>query len=135
MRSAIRSIRLIAAATLTLLCGISAHGAGAAVSSPEVRKSFQEAYARALTNVTEAGEADSESLKNYPLYPYLQAARIQQALGSTDAASLSQADKRAGDFIAVYGQQPVTRSLRRAWLDSLARRSQWNQFLAAYRDA
>ena len=35
----------------------------------------------------------------------------------------------------MYGQQPVTRSLRRAWLDSLARRSQWNQFLAVYRDA
>ncbi|HEY0339214.1 MAG TPA: transglycosylase SLT domain-containing protein, partial [Steroidobacteraceae bacterium] len=43
--------------------------------------------------------------------------------------------KRAGDFIGVYGQQPVTRNLRRAWLDSLARRSQWNQFLAVYRDA
>lgn len=135
MRSAIRSLRLTATATLTLLCGIPAHGAGAAASSPEVRKSFQEAYARALTNATEAGEADSESLKNYPLYPYLQAARIQQALGSTDAGPLSQLDKRAGDFIALYGQQPVTRNLRRAWLDSLARRAQWNQFLATYRDA
>ena len=136
MRSAIRSLRLTAAAlTLALLCGTAAHSAGTAASYAETRKSFQDAYARATTSVTEAGEADGESLKNYPLYPYLQAARIQQALGSTDAASLSQADKRAGDFIAVYGQQPVTRSLRRAWLDSLARRSQWNQFLAAFRDA
>jgi soluble lytic murein transglycosylase len=136
MRSAIRSLRLTAAAiTLALLCGTAAHSAGTAASYAETRKSFQDAYARATTSVTEAGEADSESLKNYPLYPYLQAARIQQALGSTDPASLSQADKRAGDFIAVYGQQPVTRSLRRAWLDSLTRRSQWNQFLAAYRDA
>ena len=136
MRSAIRSLRLTAAAvTLALLCGTTAHSAGTAASYAETRKSFQDAYARATTSVTEAGEADSESLKNYPLYPYLQAARIQQALGSTDATALSQADKRAGDFIAVYGQQPVTRSLRRAWLDSLTRRSQWNQFLAAYRDA
>src|SRR5882757_3432463 len=115
MRSAIRSLRLTAAAiTLALLCGTAAHSAGTAASYAETRKSFQDAYARATASVTEAGEADSESLKNYPLYPYLQAARIQQALGSTDVASLSQADKRAGDFIAVYGQQPVTRSLRRA---------------------
>ena len=136
MRSAIRSLRLTAAAvTLALLCGGAAHSAGTAASYADTRKSFQDAYARATTSVTDAGEADSESLKSYPLYPYLQAARIQQGLGSTDAALLSQADKRAGDFIAVYGQQPVTRSLRRAWLDSLARRSQWNQFLAVYHDA
>jgi soluble lytic murein transglycosylase len=136
MRSAIRSLRLTAAAvTLALLCGAAAHSAGTAASYTETRKAFQDAYARATTSVTESGEADSESLKNYPLYPYLQAARIQQALGSTDAALLSQADKRAADFIAAFGQQPVTRSLRHAWLDSLARRSEWNQFLAAYRDA
>jgi soluble lytic murein transglycosylase len=124
-----------AAVTLALLCGTAAHSAGTAASYADTRKSFQDAYARATTSVTETGEADSESLKNYPLYPYLQAARIQQALGSMDATTLSQADKRAGDFIAVYGQQPVARGLRRAWLDSLARRSQWSQFLAAYRDA
>ena len=136
MRSAIRSLRLIVAVTLTLLCGTPAHAAGTAASYAEVRKSFQEAYARATTSVTDAGETDSESLKNYPLYPYLLSARIQQALGSTtDAAALAPVDKRVGDFIAVYGQQPVTRNLRRAWLDSLARRSMWTQFLAAYRDA
>ena len=89
MRSAIRSFRLIAAATLALLCGTPAHSAGTAASYADARKSFQDAYAHATTSVTEAGEADSESLKNYPLYPYLQAARIQQALGSTDAAALS----------------------------------------------
>lgn len=136
MKFAIRSFRLTAAAvTLALLCGAAAQSAGTAASYAETRKSFQDAYARATTSVTDAGEADSESLKNYPLYPYLQAARIQQALGGTDATLLSQADNRAGDFIAVYGQQPVSRSLRRVWLDSLARRSQWSQFLAVYHDA
>src|SRR5580698_989681 len=136
MRSAIRSLRLIAAATLTLLCGTPTHAASTPASYAEVRKSFQEAYARATTSVNDAGETDSESLKSYPLYPYLQSVRIQQALGSgADAAALAPVDKRVGDFIAVCGQQPVTRNLRRAWLDSLARRSMWSQFLAAYRDA
>ena len=135
MRSAIRTLRLIAAATLALLCGMPAQAAGTAASYAEVRKTFQDAFARATTSVTDAGETDSQSLKSYPLYPYLLAARIQQALGSPDPASLAQADQRATDFIAVYGQQPVARNLRRAWLDSLARRSMWSQFLAAYHDA
>ncbi len=100
MRSAIRSLRLIATATLTLLCGTSAQAASTAASYAETRKTFQEVYARASTSTTEAGETDSESLKSYPLYPYLQSVRIQQALGSTDPASLTAVDKRAGDFIA-----------------------------------
>src|SRR5580658_3496086 len=120
MRFAIRSLRLIAAATLALLCGMPAQAAGTAASYAEVRKTFQEAYARAATSVADAGETDSESLKSYPLYPYLLAARVQQALGSADPAALVEADKRATDFIAVYGQQPVARNLRRTWLDSLA---------------
>jgi soluble lytic murein transglycosylase len=135
MRSAIRSLRLIAAAAVALLCGTSAQAAGTAASYAETRKAFQDAYARATTSVSDAGETDSESLKSYPLYPYLLSARIQQTLGSPEATSVESADKRAGDFMAVYGQQPVTRNLRRAWLDSLARRSLWSQFLAVYRDA
>jgi soluble lytic murein transglycosylase len=135
MRPVTRCLRLIATATLALLCGTSAQATNSAATYADVRKAFEDAYARAATNVTDAGETDSESLKNYPLYPYLQSARIQQALNSPDPAVLTQVDQRAGEFIATYGQQPVTRNLRRAWLESLARRAQWNQFLAAYRDA
>jgi soluble lytic murein transglycosylase len=130
-----RLLRSIAAATLALLCVISSSSATSAASYAEVRKAFQDAYARATTSITDSGAGDSESLQSYPLYPYLQAARIQQALTSTPEDSLDAIDKRAGEFIALYGQQPVARNLRHAWLDSLARRMQWNQFLAAYHDA
>jgi soluble lytic murein transglycosylase len=135
MRFAIRLVRAVAAATLALLCAISSSSATSAASYAEVRRAFQDAYATATTNIADTSASDSESLKSYPLYPYLQAARIQQALNGASADSLDAVDKRAGEFIALYGQQPVTRNLRHAWLDSLARRSQWNQFLAAYRDA
>src|SRR5579859_1241342 len=120
-----------AAATLALLCATSVLAADSAAPYTEARKAFQEAYAHA----SDPGVSDSEILKTYPLYPYLQAERIQQAFGSADADALVQADKRAADFMAANGQQPVARNLRRAWLDSLARRSQWNQYLAVYRDA
>lgn len=133
MWSATRSICFVSIAALALLCAITAHGAGSATSYAGARKAFQEAYARVSANFADTAAEDSESLKSYPLYPYLVAARIQQAL-SGDAASLAVVDKRAGDFIAAYGQMPVSHSLRRAWLESLARRWQWGPFLEAYRD-
>lgn len=129
MRSCIRRL----AATLTLLW-ICTSSAGASTSYTEVRKAFQEAYGRVSANIPDSGANDSEALRSYPLYPYLQAARIQQSLASTDPQSLIQADTRAAEFLATYAQQPVTRNLRRAWLDSLAKRNQWSAFLAAYRD-
>jgi soluble lytic murein transglycosylase len=136
MKSVIHVRRLISAATLALLCAIpSSHAASNAASYAQVRKVFQEAYARASTNIADAGATDSDDLKSYPLYPYLQAARIQQALNVSSPDGMELVDKRAGEFMALYGQQPVSRNLRRAWLDSLAKRSQWNQFLAVYRDA
>ena len=135
MRAVIHSFSWVGTAALALLCNLPAQGANTVAAYATVRKTFQEAYAHATTDMEESGEHDSESLKNYPLYPYLQAARIQETLTGTDAAALAQADKRAADFIATYGQQPVTRNLRHAWLDSLARRGEWNQFMAAYRDA
>lgn len=135
MRAVIHFFRLVAAAALPLLCNLPAQGASTVTANAAARKAFQDAYTHAATNMEDSATQDSESLKNYPLYPYLQAARIQEALTSTDAAALAQADQRAADFVAAYGQQPVTRNLRRAWLDSLARREQWNQFMAAYRDA
>lgn len=139
MESTIRVLRFIrfflAAATLAVVCQVPSSDARSIASAAEVRKAFQEAYARASTNITDSGASDSNALKSYPLYPYLQAARIQLALSVAGADSAAQADKRAADFLAAYGQQPVTRSVRHVWLDSLARRAQWTQFLAVYREA
>jgi len=92
MESVTRVLRFSSAvAMLALLCAIPS--SRAAVPSPaesyaEVRKVFQEAYARASTSIVDSGANDSDDLKSYPLYPYLQAARIQQAL------SLSNGDSR-----------------------------------------
>jgi soluble lytic murein transglycosylase len=136
MKSVIHFRAFVSAATLAILCAIPwSHAASNGAPYAEVRKAFQEAYARAGTNVVDSGDTDSDDLKSYPLYPYLQAARIQQALNVSSPDAMDAVDKRAAEFMALYGQQPVSRSLRRAWLDSLFKRSQWNQFLATYRDA
>jgi soluble lytic murein transglycosylase len=129
-----RFISLASTATALLLCAVPAQGAAADSSYAEARKAFLEAYARVTANLPDESAADNEVLKSYPLYPYLQAARIRQALnGSPD--SLARVDQLAGDFIAAHEQAPVSRALRSAWLESLAKREKWGLFIEAYRDA
>ena len=134
MSNRFRFIRFGSIATVALLCAVSAQGAGADASYADARKAFQDAYARVTANFPDESAADSEALKSYPLYPYLEAARIRQALnGSPD--SLTRVDQLAADFIAAHEQAPVSRGLRRAWLDNLAKREKWGLLIEAYRDA
>jgi soluble lytic murein transglycosylase len=108
----------------------------AVAASPEadsytaVRKAFRAAYDRAIAGETGSSE-DSASLKAYPLYPYLVAARVRQAL-SEGPEALALADEHAASFIAAHSREPVARGLRRAWLYSLAHRKRWDLFLQAY---
>jgi len=97
------------------------------------RSEFMLSYARA-SQPGAAAATDSEDLRTYPLYPYLQAARLRQAL-KVSGSSIDSIDERAATFLAYYADEPVARSLRRAWLESLAERSRWDLFLEHYRDA
>jgi len=134
MWNGFRFISFGSIATVALLRVVSVPGAEPDAPYAEARKAFQDAYARVAANFPDESAADSRALKNYPLYPYLEAARIRQALnGSPD--SLARVDQRAADFIAAHEQVPVSRGLRRAWLDSLAKRAKWGLFIEAYRDA
>jgi soluble lytic murein transglycosylase len=134
MPNRFRLARFGSIAALGLLCAVSAQGACADASYVDARKAFQDAYARVAANFPDESAADSEALKSYVLYPYLEAARIRQALsGSPD--SLAPVDQLAANFIAAHEQAPVSRGLRRAWLDSLAKREKWGLFIGAFRDA
>src|SRR4051812_42025218 len=46
------------------------------------REVFLRAYDQAQISVSDAQVPDDEGLRTYPLYPYLQAARIRRALAS-----------------------------------------------------
>jgi soluble lytic murein transglycosylase len=93
----------------------------------------QRPAAAAPTDSAPSAPPDSVTLRRYPLYPYLQAERIRQALG--DPSEVAAADRRAAGFLATYGVLPVGLQLRRSWLESLAQRSQWDAYLTIYRDA
>jgi soluble lytic murein transglycosylase len=115
-------------ATLTLLFATAAAAATASDPYAAAREEFRFAYAAAGAQPTDIAVApDSEALRSYPLYPYLQAARLQSRLEDTAAAGAIEA------FLREQGDAPVARSLRRSWLMSLAQRKAWEPFLAAYR--
>src|SRR5688572_2198632 len=97
------------------------------------REAFEEAYAEAATQPADE-KKDSEALRGYPLYPYLQAARIKRALNEA-TNELGPADRSAETFISYYEREPVGRDVRGAWLTSLALRQQWQPFLQHYKDA
>jgi len=98
----------------------------------DARRDFLAAYGPASALLPDIPAPDSAALRAYPLYPYLQAARLKRDLRlAPDAAAV---DARIVDFLKIYGDQPVGRGLRRAWLPELARRKSWTLFYAQYGD-
>ena len=85
-----------------------------------VRTQFRIAYAAAQAGLHDGATTDSDELRTYPLYPYLQAARLQQQL-SADAA--------IEQFLDDHADASYTRELRSAWLGDLARRNRWETYL------
>jgi soluble lytic murein transglycosylase len=106
-----------------------------AASDPykHTRGVFKDAYTKVATTPAGQQAKDSEGLRNYPLYPYLQSARIKRALAES-SNDLGAADQRAETFVTKYPREPVGRDLRNAWLSSLALRMQWQKFLEHYKE-
>ena len=118
---------------LLIASAIAASSSAAAASDPYrvARAEFQRAYAQA--SVLGAPQpTDSDALRAYPLYAYVQAARIRTSLAQA-GAELGPADQRAQTFVAYYEREPVGRDLHRAWLQSLATRQLWQTFSLHYR--
>jgi soluble lytic murein transglycosylase len=111
-------------------------GPGLAQIEPESaqtpRSEFRAAYALARGGSTTA-VGDSRALRDYVIYPYLEAARLGGDLDDTEP-DWSRADDAVAAFVARYDGEPVTSNLRLAWLESLGRRELWPAFLDNYRD-
>ena len=121
--------RLAFAALVALAIGIGPTTALASDADPygDARPEFVAAMAEAARAAPGAVATDSDALKEYPLYPYVLAARLQRRLADPAAVPDVQA------FLERYGDQPVSRSLRREFLMTLALRKQWDAYLTAYR--
>ncbi|WP_084182881.1 lytic transglycosylase domain-containing protein [Nevskia soli] len=96
------------------------------------RQEFLRAYTPASAMLPEGPAQDSAALQAYPLYPYLEAARLRRDLRL--APDPNAVDVRIAAFIKDNADQQAARALRRAWLPDLARRKSWSMFNTHYVD-
>jgi soluble lytic murein transglycosylase len=89
----------------------------------KVRAAFVGAFELEREGLT--ADEEPEELRAYPLYRYLQAARLERALVGMEPG----ADARVEAFLTEFGNEPVGHALRRAWLESLAERERWEALL------
>lgn len=117
-----RRIRL----TSALLLGGWLFGACVQAGEPTAaeRAAFKQAYAAARQG-GDGWKALASGLHDYPLYPYLPAAALQHDIQQVDRATVEAYLKQYPDWIPAA-------ELRRAFLLELARRRDWNDFLAMY---
>ena len=70
-------------------------------------------------------ETLADSLADYPLYSYLDYARLRARLGTADTAQV-----RA--FLDTWAEQPLAARLRRVWLRRLGQAGRWRDYLDFY---
>lgn len=103
--------------------------------TPDAQAAVRAEFIEALDGVPRGlpEEDDSDALRAYVLYPYLQAERLLQRFNAApDRAAL---DASVAAYLDANGDAPWTRALRAAWLRSLAERAQWSEFLRHYMEA
>ncbi|GAB2553639.1 transglycosylase SLT domain-containing protein [Rhodanobacter koreensis] len=88
------------------------------------RAAFRQAYAAAQQG-GDGWRSLAGGLRNYPLYPYLPAAALEHDIQQIDRATVESYLKQYPDWIPAA-------DLRRDFLLELARRQDWNGFLALY---
>jgi soluble lytic murein transglycosylase len=98
--------------------------AQAAEPSDAQRTAFKQAYAAAQQG-GDGWRSLADGLRDYPLYAYLPAAALEHDIQQTDRATVEAYLKQYPDWIPAA-------DLRRDFLLELARRQDWNDFLALY---
>lgn len=130
-------MRSIAAVFPVVLLAISAPLEAQSDGYAAARAEFLTAWSGVEQPTNGLSSSDSPQLQAYPLYPYLQAARLQRELGLQRPASSpsgapgleTDLDQRIQTLLQRSGDQPAMRDLRTAWLSSLASRQLWQRYL------
>jgi soluble lytic murein transglycosylase len=108
-------------ATAWLLIGTIAQAAEPDASQ---RAAFKQAYAAARQG-GDGWQTLATGLRDYPLYPYLQAAALEHDIQQIDRATVE-------SYLTHYPDWIPAADLRRSFLLELARRQDWTDFLALY---
>lgn len=110
---------------LLVIIALFASSVHAGEPSDAQRATFKQAYANAQQQGGDGWRQLASGLRDYPLYPYLQAAALEHDLKQTDLATVQ-------SYITQYPDWIPAADLRRDFLLELARRQDWNDFLALY---
>lgn len=115
-------------ALVLLACAGAAGGQPAPAPEDALRAEFR----AALDGVAQTRPPpDSDALRRYLLYPYVEAARLRYALSRVAAGARELTlETRTQQFLERNDDEPVTRELRRAWLNYLGERKVWPRFQA-----
>lgn len=113
---------------------LAATGALASAAAAPEPGSLRAEFRQALLDAGARGSSvapDSEALRSYILYPYVEAARLRSALAAVPAAQREAAiETRIAAFLQREAGRPVLRELRREWIAYLAAREDWKGVLA-----
>lgn len=126
--------RRLLAAGLALLCGVMGGATGAEDPLQAQRIEFRQAMA-SISGAGDTASADSPALQRYVLYPYVEAARLEQALRTAGQTVPDTLDGQVAAFLRAQADAPAARDLRRTWLLSLAARARWEAFLDFHQPA
>ncbi len=98
---------------------------GTAVGIEEQRRLFREAYEAAEKGDWGPAAAAGEALADYPLLPDLREAWLRANIRRTPAGEIAA-------FLERHAELPTADRLRNKWIYELARRDEWESFLAQY---
>ncbi len=115
---------------LGLLCLSTTAGASDEYSA--ARAEFQAAHARVTSGQPDDVARDSSELRAYPLYPYLQAARLRSDFSLAMSGPPGPRTRDMEAFLELHGDEPVARDLRRDWLRETANTKRWQRYLDLY---
>jgi soluble lytic murein transglycosylase len=108
-----------------VIAGLLLAGAASASEPTDAQRSaFKQAYAAAQQG-GDGWRASAKGLESYPLYPYLEAAALTHDIRQVTHPQVE-------DYLKRYPGQLTASDLRRDFLNELARRQDWDTFLAMY---
>ncbi len=117
---------------IQICCAATFLAASTALAAPSTdraaqRELFKSTLAAATKPETDAYRRSARQLReaHYPLYPYIELARLRPQLGKVDTRTVEA-------FLDRYADSLPASDLRKAWLRELARRGDWTAFRTFY---
>ena len=107
---------------LLLVLFLTAAGSTSATRLDDQRSTFLKAEQALGRGSTTEFRRLSETLRDYPLYPYLEYQALLKRLDQASAAEVAR-------FLDTYGSTPLAEQLRANWLDHLAAKQRWRDYL------